>query len=90
MTPEQARISAVNSDITECAWKHQRVPGALAHQFGRTFDWMRSRCREARWAVTWWPAPDDAPRCVMCSELSEASIATETRAILAVAERAVA
>jgi hypothetical protein len=87
MTPEQALVSATNSETDEYAWKHQRVPGALAHQFGVQFGWMTSRCGDARWTVAWWPAPDDAPRCETCSALSAAGIARETRMAL---ERVVA
>ena len=87
MDMEQATIAARNSEVDEYAWKHQRVPGALAHQFGVQFAWMTSRCGEARWTVTWWPAPDDAPRCEACAEISANSIETNARAILAVAGR---
>ena len=82
MTQEQATIAARNSEADEYAWKHQRVPGSLAHQFGVQFGWMTSRCGTARWTATWWPAPDDAPRCDACAELSASSIAAEVRAIL--------
>lgn len=80
MTPEQALIAAQNSEQEEFAWKHQRVPGALAHQFAVEHGWMRSRCGEAIWTVTWWPAPDDAPRCEACAELSAAGIERALRA----------
>jgi hypothetical protein len=83
VTPEQALVSAINSEADEYAWKHQRQPDALAHQFGVQFGWMTSRCGTARWNATWWAAPDDAPRCEACSELSAAGIEREARAISA-------
>jgi hypothetical protein len=85
MTLEQALATARETE--PWAWKHQRFAGALAHQFGVQVAWMTSRCGTARWNVTWYTAPDDAPRCDDCSAISVNSIDTVARAILAVAAR---
>jgi hypothetical protein len=90
MTPEQALVAAREAEARAFTWKHQRVPGALAHQFEIEHGWMRSRCGVAIWTVAWWPAPESAARCDACSEISERSIDTTAKAILAVDGRAVA
>jgi hypothetical protein len=85
-TPERALVAARNSDFTSWDWRASVDDPIYAHQFPAEVAWRRSRCgavvRTPRWISTL-----ATRRCPDCRAASEAAIAAEVEAILAVAAR---
>lgn len=81
-TPERARAAAEHADGEEYAWRSKPLAGgdrSLAHQFGREWGWMRSRCSEVRWTVDYLEERPGDARCESCERLAETAIAEQAR-----------